>query len=116
MSHEDETKRQLCEIQRMAERKMAEIQHNLAPAQPEILSPEELAAQVSEQLRAAGPDQLHILSIKTAVAVADLMDLGDSLKRQMDQVSHELRRVQGHGSAVAAYGRWLGALPAAHRH
>ena len=116
MSHQDETKQKLIEIERAADRKMAEIQNALAPAQPVNLSPAQLAALVGRQLQAADPEQRQILSLKTAIAVADLMDLGDSLQRQLDEVSEELNRLKGHGNAAAAYGRWLGSLPASPRH
>ncbi len=115
-AHEKTLRRQVEDATLAADRKMIEVQNALAPDRSALLSPAELVAEVARQLRAADPEQRQILSLKTAVAVSDLMDLSTGLKRQLADVAQEINRLKGHGGAAAAYGRWLGSLPASARH
>src|ERR1700737_1826783 len=94
-------------VQISARRKLEEVRGMLVPNAKSAgeLSAEALAAGIGEQLRSLPPEQHSRLWLKTAIAVAELDGLKTKLAEHRQSVAEELRKLNVHSTAVAAYRR-----------
>jgi hypothetical protein len=86
-------------------RRIGEIQRDLLPDLRQMVAAQE-AAVAAGQPAAQPPQEKRLLfSLRTAMAIADLGDLRDSLSQYLDLITEELRRRNHVLLALAAYRR-----------
>jgi pyruvate-formate lyase-activating enzyme len=105
MRSQDETKKILKLVQVKTERKMAEIRNLLVPDVVDHLSAVELAERLADRMRTATPDEKRLISVKTALAIADLEDTSSELSQHLEAIGEELLKIRGHSQAANVYGQ-----------
>lgn len=64
-----------------------------------------LSERVAKQLEAMTPEGRHATLVSSALALAEIKKLCETLNAHLENVGGEIRRINSHNTAVAAYRR-----------
>ena len=105
MKYDANGKRELYLTQIRSQRTISDVAERLHLEQLDADAAVTLSERLAEQLKAQTPEGRQATLVSSALALADIKELCETLNTRLEEVGGEIRRLKSHNAAVTAYRR-----------
>lgn len=105
MKYDINAKQELSLAQARTQRTLADITARFDLENLDAISAVTLSERVAEQMKALPPESRRAAIVSSALALADLKELCETLGAHLEEVGGEIRRLKSHNAAATAYRR-----------